>query len=93
MYFFTGRSLDVICDQAGLQVDETVDDEGADFLCKIFSMREAAIDYLPSVCLNEQAAAERKFAYCPAGLSMDRISQCLPGITACRLQSRKGYKR
>lgn len=55
MFFFTGYSMDIICEKAGLFVAQDVDDEPADFLCKVFKMRETAIDILPVMATNDKA--------------------------------------
>lgn len=57
MYFFTGNSLEVLCDQAGLSLIEAVDQEhenlAVDFHCRVFQMKEQEIDYLPLARGNE----------------------------------------
>jgi len=56
MYFFTGRSLDVITENAGLTHGELIADEKLeDFLCYIFSMKENTINYFPHMYINFQA--------------------------------------
>ena len=55
MYFFTGRSLDVLAENAGLTHGELIRDEKwEDFLCYVFSMKEDTINYLHQMYINFQ---------------------------------------
>jgi len=59
MFFFTGNSLNVVCEKAGLNLIEVSDAESEigekDFHCRIFSRKEMEIDYLPMACVNSFA--------------------------------------
>lgn len=59
LFFFTGKSLHVICDRVGLNLLEISDAESLigekDFHCRTFEMKEKEIDYLPMACVNRFA--------------------------------------
>lgn len=58
MFFFTGRSTDIICKEAGLLVVQDVEDEPEDFWCKVFKMQDTVIDILPSMVTNDAAVRD-----------------------------------
>lgn len=47
MFFFTGNAVPVMCRRAGLSVVDEVDDQEADFCCKLFRMNESELDLMP----------------------------------------------
>ena len=61
VFFFTGNSLNVLCEKAGLKLIEVSDAESEvgeqDFHCRIFGRKETEIDYLPMACVNAFAEA------------------------------------
>lgn len=61
MSFFTGNSLNVLCEKAGLKLIEVSDAESEigeqDFHCRLFGRKEPEIDYLPVARLNSFAEA------------------------------------
>lgn len=73
MFFFTGRSLNVVCDRAGLNLIEVSDLESEigekDFHCRIFGRKEQEIDYLPMACVNTFAeVSASKICLLPEGI-------------------------
>lgn len=60
MFFFTGSSMEYICQQTGLIVAEEVEDEAEDFLCKVFKMRDTVIDLLPDMLIQTSALRENE---------------------------------
>jgi len=71
MYFFTGRSLDIISENAGLTYGELIKDEKwEDFLCYVFSRKEAVpINYLPKMLLSGEGEVRKgEIIIKPAGI-------------------------
>lgn len=67
MFFFTGRSMDVICERTGLKIEKSVMDDASDFNCRVLIMRESTIDYMPLVCMNEMAKRNEQGVYLERG--------------------------
>ena len=61
-HFFTGKSLEVICDRVGLEILDSRDAlESRDFICYVYGMKEDGADYKPIMQLSERKEeAERK---------------------------------
>lgn len=61
-HFFTGKSLDVLCERAGLKILDSRDElENNDFICYVFGIKENYVSYGNSMWLSAvKEEAERK---------------------------------
>ncbi len=61
-HFFTGRSLEVLCEKAGLKIldcKNEVDTE-ADFYCYVYGMIENEVNYMPSMYVTQESIKSEK---------------------------------
>ena len=70
MFFFTGKSIQLIAQQAGLKIIEEVSDAATDFYCKVYQQLRNYIDYTPKLCTNEFGKKENsEIVLQPKGIS------------------------
>ena len=53
-FFFTGDSMRLIAEQAGLKIMKEVNDEANDFYCKLYQQIDDFIDYTTQIYVNEK---------------------------------------
>ena len=54
-YFFTGNSLDFLCEKTGLEIYDSVNDEKEnDFICYVFGIKKFEFDFMPLMHIQGQ---------------------------------------